>query len=394
MAAHGLELRDLQESDAEASALLSRRSFGFSAPPSTEPARLITGSDNHGAFLDGTFVGQVVDLNDRQWWGGRLLGAADIAGVAVAPEVRGRGVARALMTRTLERARERGAAVSALFPSISSVYRAFGWASVGSVETWEVPTLALPRDPVPGHLEVRDGTAADLPAVRRLYTEVARAGNGMLSREEERFQWAEFPSVADGLTMVLADGVVVAYAMWTRGGRYGRGADFVVHDVLATTTEAARALCAVLSSWHTVVPVMRLRLVGGDAVTEVLPLELGELHGSKAWMHRPVDVVEAVAGRGWPSSVRGRAVFELRDPMAPWNTGTWELDVDGGAAQLKRGSADTSVQLTVGGFASLYCGRSTAAMLHQTGHLSGPHDDAAALDVLGTSAPPRLLNTF
>jgi hypothetical protein len=87
-------------------------------------------------------------------------------------------------------------------------------------------------------------------------------------------------------------------------------------------------------------------------------------------------------------------VFELRDPMAPWNSGTWELDVDGGAAQLKRSSVDTSVRLTVGGFASLYCGRSTTAMLRQTGHLSGPHDDAAALDVLGTPAPPRLLNTF
>ena len=52
------------------------------------------------------------------------------------------------------------------------------------------------------------------------------------------------------------------------------------------------------------------------------------------------------------------------------------------------------MRLSVAGFASLYCGRSSAAMLRQAVHLSGPYDDAAALDVLGTPAPPRLLNTF
>ncbi|HKN99654.1 MAG TPA: GNAT family N-acetyltransferase, partial [Pseudonocardiaceae bacterium] len=341
MAAHGLVLRDLEPGDAEASALLSRRSFGFPATPATGPAELIPAASGHGAFLDGVFVGQAYDLHDRQWWGGTLLDASDIAGVAVAPEARGRGVARALITRTLEAARERGAAVSALFPSISSVYRAFGWATVGSVETWTVPTLALPRGPVPGHLDVRDGTVADLPAVHRLYTEVARAGNGMISRDERRFQWNEFPSPADGLTMVLSDGVVVGYAMWTRGAHYGHGAGFTVHDLLAATPEAARAVASVLSSWHTVVPTMRMRLLGGDAVAEVLPLELGELDAAKSWMHRPVDVAAAVADRGWPAGVRGRAVFALEDPMAPWNTGTWELDVDGGSAQLKRSSVET-----------------------------------------------------
>ena len=50
-------------------------------------------------------------------------------------------------------------------------------------------------------------------------------------------------------------------------------------DVLAGSREAARALVSVLRSWHTVVGVVRLRLLRDDAVADCLPLELGKVHG-------------------------------------------------------------------------------------------------------------------
>lgn len=392
MAAHGLVLRDLEDADAEASALLGRRSFGFSDARSTEPARLPAACTNHGAFLDGRLVGQAFDLHDRQWWGDRLLGAADIAGVAVAAEARGHGVARQVIARLLERARDRGAVVSALFPSISSVYRRLGWASAGQVTTYDVPTLSL-RGEIPPGLAVREGTAADDAGVHAVYTAVAQAGNGMLSRDEERFAGLG-RAPADGTTVVLAGDTVVGYAAMTRGSHYGERGELTVHDALAVSVDAARALTAVLSSWHTVVPALRMRLLGGDAVADQLALELADIHQSKSWMHRPVDVAGAVAGRGWPAGVRGRAVFELTDPLAPWNTGAWELEIADGTGELRRTTAETSVRLSVAGFASLYCGLSTAWALRQAGHVSGPAADAAALDVLATSAPPRLLNSF
>jgi predicted acetyltransferase len=284
---------------------------------------LPTACTGHGAFLDGRLVGQAFDLHDRQWWGGRLLGSADIAGVAVAAEARGRGVARQVIARLLERARDRGAVVSALFPSISSVYRRLGWASVGRVTTYSVPTLSL-RGSVPAGLVVREGTAEDEAGVHAVYTAVAKAGNGMLSREEPRFAGLG-GAAADGTTVVLADDAVVGYARLTRGSHYGEHGELTVHDALAVTPAAACALAAVLSSWHTVVPALRMRLLDGDAFADQVALELGEVRWSKSWMHRPVDVAGAVARRGWPAGVRGRAVFELTDPLAPWNTapGNW-----------------------------------------------------------------------
>jgi predicted acetyltransferase len=392
MAVHELELRYLDDDDAEASERIGRRAFGFPAIPATEPPRLPTACTGHGAFLDGTLVGRAFDLHDRQWWGGTLIGAADIAGVAVVPEARGNGVARRLITRLLADAHERGAVVSALFPSISTVYRALGWVTAGRVDTLRLPTLALPRS-LPDGIEVREGTAEDTRAVHDVYTAIAKVRNGMLSRDEARFAQPGL-TAADGLTVASADGVVVGYSEWTRGAHYGERAELTVHDLLATTPRAAGALAAVLSSWHTVVPAVRLHLLGDDTVADCLPHELGSVVGTKSWMHRPVDIAGAVARRGWPTGVQGKAVFALTDRLAPWNTGTWALEIADGAGALRRTTADTSVGLTVAGFASLYCGLATAGTLREAGHVTGPPDDATALDVLGTSAPPRILDSF
>jgi predicted acetyltransferase len=397
MAVHGLELRELDDTDVADSVLLSRRSFGFPVTHTPPPDRFGGGVTRHGAFLDGRLVGQAFDLHDEQWWGGRLLGAADIGGVAVAAEARGRGLARTLIGRLLERGRERGAVVSALFPSISTVYRALGWATTGQVTIVGLPTLALPRSPIPEHIEVREGTADDLAGVHELYRSVAAAGNGMLSRDEVRLRKVgDRPhGIDDGLTVALADGEVVGYYTWKRGQNYGRESSALeVDDLLAATPEAARALITVLSSWHTVVPSVRLRLLGDDAVADCLPVELGKVHKVTRWMHRPVDIAVAVSGRGWPTGAHGRAVFSIEDTLAPWNTGTWSLVIDGGVGELRRTTHDTSVHLTVGGFSSLYCGVTTVDTLRQVGHVSGPREDAAALDVLATSAPPRLLDSF
>lgn len=390
-----VELRELGEDDIADFVRLSRRSFGFPATPRPEPEQMSPGTTVHGAFAGGRLVGQAADLHDRQWWGGNVLEAADLAAVATVPEARGQGVARMVIRRLLEHAHERGAVVSALFPSISSVYRRLGWAMAGSVDVVDVPTAALPDRPS-DRLEVREGTTADLAGTHRLYQRLARARNGMLSRDEERHlaERDHLPEGVDGLTVVLDGHETVGYCTWARGSGYGIDSVLTVTDVLAGTREAADTLVSVLRSWHTVVGTVRMRLLRGDAITDVVPLELGRIHRSKTWMHRPVDIVAAVESRTWPVGAGGRAVFAIEDEMAPWNTGTWTVELDGGKAQLRRTTGDAPVHLTVGGFASLYCGLSTVAALREAGHVTGPYDDAAALDVLGTSAPPHLLNTF
>ncbi|MEU5781660.1 GNAT family N-acetyltransferase [Micromonospora lupini] len=393
-----VHVRELDLADLDAAWELGRFAFGSTAERSPSTSVAVPGMTRYGAFDDaGRLVGKAVDLSHDQWWSGRSVPAADVAGVAVAPEARGRGVARALLTALLRGARERGAAVSALYPTVAAPYRACGWETAGVLRTVDLATAALPRHRPSPDLTVRAGTPADLPAVAGLYERVARHRNGMLTRRGELFDHfaADGGLPGDGITLVEADGDLVGYATWQRGRGYGADSVLTVDEALATTAEAARELVGVLASWASVAPTLRLCPLDGDAVSTVLPLEAARDHERDLWMHRPVDVAAAVAARGWPAHARGAVDFTLTDALAEWNTGTWRLTVADGAAELTRIDSAADLRLDVRGFALLYAGAAHARSVAQAGllhHSAGV--DPAALDLLGAGGPAQLLDYF
>ncbi|GIG89908.1 GNAT family N-acetyltransferase [Plantactinospora endophytica] len=393
-------IRKLEADDLAQAGELGRLAFGSApstAPPSQEPR---PGRTGYGAFdQDGRLVGKAIDLHHDQWWAGRRVAAADVAGVAVLPEARGRGVALALLRELLRGAHERGAAISALYPTVTGPYRRAGWEVAGALRAVDLPTLALPRHRPAPDLTVRPGGPGDLDATAELYERIARHRCGLLDHRGGGFAPAEPPSAlpdgVDGLTLVERDGRLIGYASWQRGHGYDEHAVLTVQKVLADSAEAARELVGVLASWQSVTPTLRLWPLASDAVAAHLPLEQACQHEERIWMHRPVDVVRAVADRGWPAHVRGRVDFALADEIAPWNSGTWRLEVDGGAAELRRIPDEPAIQLSVRGFALLYTGVADGYAVAEAGLLRCPAGtDPAALDLLGAGPRAELLDYF
>ncbi|MFI6783100.1 enhanced intracellular survival protein Eis [Micromonospora sp. NPDC050276] len=393
-----VHVRELTADDLDAAWELGRFAFGANPERPSSTSVDVPGMTRYGAFDDaGRLVGKAVDLHHDQWWSGRAVPAADVAGVAVAPEARGRGVARAMLTALLAGARDRGAAISALYPTVAAPYRACGWEAAGVLRTVDLATAALPRHRPASHLTVRAGTPADLAAVAGLYERVTRHRNGMLTRRGKLFDFfaADGGLPGDGLTLVEADGELVGYATWQRGRGYGADSVLTVDEALAVTAEAARELVGVLGSWASVAPRVRLCPLDGDAVSVQLPLESAREHERDLWMHRPVDVARAVSARGWPAYARGAVDFHLTDPLAEWNTGTWRLAVADGAAELTRVDGAADLRLDVRGFALLYAGAAHARSVAQAGLLHCAGDtDPAALDLLGVGGPAQLLDYF
>ena len=104
MTASGLQIRPLgRDDDLEPELALRRRAFG-PMPAGDKPrwqASLRTSIDAgqlFGAFDHGRLVASARYFDMRQWWHGRSLPMAGVAAVMVAPEFRGRGVGRTLMT--------------------------------------------------------------------------------------------------------------------------------------------------------------------------------------------------------------------------------------------------------------------------------------------------------
>ncbi len=395
-----VEVRELGVDELAAAWELGRFAFGSSSEPPPDAMVLVPGMTRYGAFdAGGRLVGKAVDLHHEQWWLERRVVASGVAGVAVLPEARGRGVARSLLCEVLRGARERGAAISALFPTVSAPYRSCGWEVGGTMRTVDLPTAALSRHRPSPHLAVRPGGSDDMPAVADLYERIAQHRCGLLSRQGELFDHSAsaswLPSGVDGLTLVEDGERLVGYASWQRGRGYDSTAVLSVHDVLASTAEAARELVGVLASWRSVTPTLRLRLLAHDALMAQLPLESVREYKQQVWMHRPVDVVRAIESRGWPHYARGRVDFALDDTTAPWNAGSWRLEVSDGSAQLQRISQQPPLSLSVRGFGLLYTGAARASALAEAGLLRCTADQSpTALDLLGAGQPAQLLDYF
>ena len=87
-----------------------------------------------GAFDRHRLAGAAMFHDMRQWWCGRAVPMAGVAGVKVAPEDRGRGIARRLMAALLAEVAARGYPLSVLYPATVPLYRSLGWELAGTRE--------------------------------------------------------------------------------------------------------------------------------------------------------------------------------------------------------------------------------------------------------------------
>jgi predicted acetyltransferase len=125
-----------------------------------------------------------------------------------------------------------------------------------------------------------------------------------------------------------------------------------------------------------------------------VPWEAATKFDARPWMHRPVDVARALASRGWPLSRRGRVMFHLHDPVASWNDGAWQFDVADGHGELVRTGTHPELRLHVAGFAMLYCGVATPAMVVEAGLLHGPEAAVNNLELIRPKSAAQLLDYF
>ena len=342
------------------------------------------GRTSFGAFDEGgVLVGQMTDRDFDSCFGGALLPTSGIAGVTVAAESRGRSVLSPLFDATFAHARERGAVVSALFPSAPGIYRRFGYELVADFATVQVPTAALAAVAAPASTSTRRAVAADLESVRSVYDRWALEQNGPLSRRGVSFDGTA-AKVLDATGVSLAveeDGTVVGYATWNRGHRTGEGAELEVTDLLAQTPDGYRALLRLLGSFVTVAPITRIDTSGDDLARLVLPSLRWTVRESRPYMVRVLDVVGALTARRYPPSLTATLHLRVSGDRAGGTDGGYRLHVQEGSAQCERRDAVGGNERTLSprGLALLYAGAQSSANLRASGHLAGG-DPAEDLD--------------
>jgi predicted acetyltransferase len=333
---------------------------------------------------------------------------AGVAGVKVAPEHRGRGVGRALMTALTELMAARGYPLSALYPATMVIYRSLGWEIAGHLHEAVLPARALQSMPRPAPDAVKDlrrpgpGDAAEVLAVLGRAHQLARDSGPVTYDEETVRRWLVRPARyadADRYAYLAPDGFA-AY-------RWQRGHDEIFVDrVVAASAQTTAALWSVVASHASVADKVRAQVGPSDPLWWLLREQEANIEQRFSWMLRLLDAPAAIAARGFPAAADLAVPLVIADDRCPANSGRWELTVRAGSGILSFDGTDSGASppdrapdpegaLTLGarGLAALYAGTPVATLRRAGLAEGGSPDGDAALDA-AFAATPYMLDDF
>jgi predicted acetyltransferase len=413
-----VEIRPLgPDDDMDAQVDLGQRAYGAATPDVWEAwrksaAAVVSDGAFLGAFVSGRPAGAAVFHDMRQWWHGKPMPMAGVASVKIAPEYRGRGIGRRLMTELLGLIAERGYPVSALYPATMPIYRSLGWELAGgryhmAVPSRELRSLLAPDAALPGEAAsvsaaaARNEAAVNSVELRRAGPADAATVNAVIGKAHEAahasgpLTWG-VAQVArwlagDDLYTYLAEDGFLAYR-WHNDDQ-----DLHVDELVAASPATTRALWSVVASHSSTAKTVHGRLAPYDPLFWLTRERDVAITKRSMWMLRVVDAPAAVAARGFPPAVSCSVPLVITDKTRPSNTGRWELTVeDGKGALIPAATPPTSATpLTLGprGFAALYAG-TPVATLRLAGLVSGGSPQADdALDAAFAGAA-FLLDNF
>ncbi len=385
-----MEIRTLTPDDREQAWRLSVEAFGGPPPGSPLPAppepASLEGRHSWGAFEgDGRLLAKVVGLDFGSWFGGAAVPTCGIAGVAVAPEARGRGLLAPLLAAALEDHAGRGQPLSTLFPTANGIYRSLGYELVSSFDVVTVPTAQLGTAP-PVATTTRRATAADLPAIHEVYTAWASAQNGPLTRIGARFDADDPLDHVTAVTLAVTGDRVTGFLSWLRGDGAGPDAVLSVEDLVAVDADAFRALWQVLASFESVTGSVRLVTSGDDPARHVLRTATWDVASRHPYLLRLLDLPGAMAAlAAEPPLAPATVELTVTGDRLGLLDGSYVLGVGDGVVTCERTgppAREDLPTLTAGGVGLLWSGAQSCGNLRQLGHLVGPdhHDDV--LDAL------------
>ena len=379
-----MEIRALGADDLDAIRDIRTRAFGRKPDGDWDHWAALTGTTlGNGRFLGGfdgprlIATARIIDFG--QWWHGRRVSMGGISTVTVAPEERGRGAGRKIMTAALERCAELGHAVSVLYPATTPIYRSLGWEHAGALELVTLPSEAL-RTVATAAIKVRRAAPDDAAEVRAVISGVHAATGDCGPVDWNEATWRVRLADPDAY-YYLADDGFLCYR-WADGNRSVK-----VDILVAGSEETQRGLWGIVGSGSSIARTIRASVAPHDPALWLLKERFADEVRRMRWMFRLVDARAAITARGFPAGVCAEIPLSVEDPQRPGNSGSWLLSVAGGTGVLAPAPADVrAIRLGANGLAALYAGIPSGT-LRRVGLIAG---QAPGLDAVFATTPYAL----
>jgi predicted acetyltransferase len=304
-----------------------------------------------------------------------------VPNLATPPQHRGAGHGARLLAGLLEELHGDGVPLVTLTPSTFPFYRGAGFEVAGAWTVYEARAEHLPRRTAP--YRARPASLDDPAELAAVYAKVAPSRHGALDRGE-RF-WRQLARRTRDKTTAafVLDGPEGA-AGWAVATLEFRSdpAPFQTRVEVADwgcLPGADAALFALFAGYGSMNGLVVWSGPDPDpAALFALPDHFARLTDRWHWMLRLVDLPAALQARAWPSGVAGEVTFRVEDPVCPWNSGAWRLELAGGQAKVEQAPGPApAATADIRGLASLFSG------------FAGP-DDLVRAGLLGGFDPPAV----
>lgn len=372
-------------SPADTEAIVAIDADAFNFPPDRAMCYLqLAGPHNFRAVrYNGQWAACLASIPCGQYFGGRAVPMAGIAAVAVAPEARGRAVAKFMMRSELERLFAARVPISTLYPATIPLYRGVGYEFAGVQYEHRLPIHAISTQD--RSLRVRRDTPADAPALARLYAEMAVATNGNVERTD--FFWArvrDFRGTPLQGYVFEGSGGIEGYLFLQKRQPPASGTllsynTVFLSDFTAATPTAARCMLSFIAAHYSLCDTVAWFGGSTDALWQFILREAFLQSTLRAhWMLRIVHCQAALEARGYSSHVAGEVHLDIRDNILAGNNQRMVLNLrDGRGIVAPGGRGD--VRIDVRGLAAVYAGFYSSTELRMAGYLDGEEDGAALL---------------
>jgi predicted acetyltransferase len=329
-----------------------------------------------------------------QFFGGRGVPMLGIAGVAVAPEARGRGMGTRVMQGLLKEARAEGVPICTLYPATLPLYRRVGFEQSGYWLEYRLPIARI--DVAHSALRIRPMNDDDMQAVKDCYRHVAVGLDGYLDRGDYIWNRITHPrqGAATGFVIDSPDGAGLAGYVFIRQEKLpSQRHDVYLTDICASTPTAAVRLLNFLSEFGSVGE--EVVFYGGPLhpLTPLLSEQKFKMNFKEYWMVRILNVAKALEARGYLPGAHGEVHFDVGDELFPENSGRYVLHVNDGHGTVKRGGSG-SVRLNIRALASLYTGFASPQSLRLLGRIEGDEVSLRGAAALFAGAPPSMPDMF
>lgn len=388
-----------EERDLPGASLVLSRAFSVLPEQSVEWMRdRITLPETRVLREGGVVLATSMRVPMGMWLGGVSVPHVGIAGVAVGPQARGRGLARDIMRRCLLEMHERGEHVSTLYSAMEPLYRSVGYDYAGHIYTARVPAGMI--EATDRGADWREMTEADASGVEACANERARCVPAALDRGPYVWHRVRNPKVGPAQAFVAEDdsGNVEAYCIYrietredgpTAGNARGNVMHLVDHGY--SNGRGLDRVLGFLRGFSSIVGEIEFTDHPGSPLLQRMPDRRFTFEMRDPWMLRVVDVAGALEARGYAPSLSCEFTLHVRDALIETNNTPVRVRIADGRAEVgpAPSNARDAIGLDVRHLAPLFTGLQSALRLAALGLVEGPPCGIADLEAAfaGSGAP-------